>query len=343
MAEAPITDWESTSNWSPEQPPSDDVAPSVPVPATTETPPATEPSPESTEPPETRDVHGRFQRGHRARSHAASPEDIPRISKLTSRAKAAEEERDRIKTELETLKRTPPAATPAGATEVRATETRREPAPPALEVPLTRAKPMEEQIGTTYKTYADFVEDLADWKSEQREARRDAERAVATMQAEFTARHTAYQGHRAVFVAAHPDYPALMTSVAHIGVPSVMSDAILRSDQPQEIEYWLASHPEDFHALAQEATTLPHTPEVARMVQRVLESKLTNGASALRPPSRELAGTTGSAAPRVTPSPRPPNPVRTGAQPPSEDVGPGDDHTFEDHEKRYLPKRRRRW
>ncbi len=347
MADAIIDDWISSSNYPPAegQPAADgSTVQTVPEPAATTEAPA-EPTPEV--PEQDRDSSGKFRHGHRARSHAASPEDIPRISKLTARAKTAEEERDRIKTELEALKAKPAPAQSAGippSSSRLPDRTAAEQAPPVAvvpQVPLTRAKPTEDQIGTTYNTYADFVEDLADWRYEQREARSKVEQATQTRLQHAETRFTAYQQQKPAFLAAHADYPTILAAVAHIGMPPVMMDAVLESDRPHEIEYWLGTHADEFASLAQEATGLPHTAQIAKMIQRVLESKLP-GAPALRSNSRDLAGSTGSAAPRgTTPAPRPPNPVRTGATPPAEDIGPGDDHSFEDHERLFGRRRRR--
>ena len=41
--------------------------------------------------------------------------------------------------------------------------------------PTERAKPIEDEVGTKYASYADFVEDLADWKSEQKISNFDAQ------------------------------------------------------------------------------------------------------------------------------------------------------------------------
>lgn len=43
-------------------------------------------------------------------------------------------------------------------------------APSAGTTPQTRPKPSEDEVGTKYATYGDYVEDLTEWKAEQREA-----------------------------------------------------------------------------------------------------------------------------------------------------------------------------
>lgn len=73
---------------------------------------------------------------------------------------AVEKERDELRKQLET--RASPAAEP-----------KKEPEPEKAVEP-TRPKPREDEIGAKYATYADFAEDLADWKYEQRDAARAA-------------------------------------------------------------------------------------------------------------------------------------------------------------------------
>lgn len=46
----------------------------------------------------------------------------------------------------------------------------RQPAAPREEPQYTRPKPTEDEIGSRYQSYPEFIEDLADWKLEQREA-----------------------------------------------------------------------------------------------------------------------------------------------------------------------------
>ncbi len=69
------------------------------------------------------------------------------------RAERAERERDEVKRNFEAL-RTQPKATVQTESTV-----------------ATRERPSEDQVGSKYPTYADFVEDLADWKAEQRETK----------------------------------------------------------------------------------------------------------------------------------------------------------------------------
>ena len=84
---------------------------------------------------------------------------------------------------------------------------------PTPQVQATRAKPVEDEVGAKYATYADFVEDLADWKAEQRLAamnfdarfdqRIEADRATR-------ARDDYYRGVFTRGRATFPDFDAVM-------------------------------------------------------------------------------------------------------------------------------------
>lgn len=80
-----------------------------------------------------------------------------------ARADAAERERDELKARLAQ----PPVAEP-----------QRQQAPQVAATAATRTKPVEDEIGTKYQTHSDFMEDLADWKVEQRLSAMDLDARV---------------------------------------------------------------------------------------------------------------------------------------------------------------------
>jgi len=289
-----------------------------------------------------RDEQGRFQKTprHRARSQTASPADVPRIQELTAKLRAAEAERDALKAR--------PMPSPPPVREDRplapAPVAEREPSRPAVSpAPPTRPKPSEDEVGTKYAVYAELVEDLNDWKDEQREARVAAQKQLQTYQ-EWG---TAYQAKVADLRAKVPDYDTAIqtanqqTHGAGLVVPQVLLDAIISSDRGPEVEYWLAKNLADYHALIRDAWSVNQFSSIG-MVRRVLESKLPAlpaVASSQRSP-REAAGVTG-AAPTLTvvPAPRPPTPVRTGSLK-NGDEPPDDDQGLDAHEAHYYRRSR---
>ncbi len=92
---------------------------------------------------------------------AKEPKGRARFQELTSerdtykgQAESALERAERAERELSELKSKPQAQSQP--------VTEPEPAP------VVRARPSEDEVGAKYPTYADFVEDLADWKAEKR-------------------------------------------------------------------------------------------------------------------------------------------------------------------------------
>lgn len=100
------------------------------------------------------------------------------------------------------------------------------------EIPSTRTKPTEDQVGTKYQTYSDFVEDLADWKAEQREARLlstlDA-RAKTSIEVERASRNRMDYVNTKVFPAgkaAYQDFDAVLNANT-TPTPHIVHEAIL--------------------------------------------------------------------------------------------------------------------
>jgi hypothetical protein len=82
-----------------------------------------------------------------------------KIDAQTAKQRQAERERDEYRTRLEALERAQPK--------------REEPA--KAEPQYTRAKPTEAEIGSKYADYPAYIEDLTDWKLEQRDAQQAAQ------------------------------------------------------------------------------------------------------------------------------------------------------------------------
>lgn len=79
---------------------------------------------------------------------------------------AAERERDELRRQLEDARKPVERVAPELAVAPRQ-------GAPVGKAPETRSKPTEDDVGTKYQSYSEFVEDLADWKAEQRLAQLD--------------------------------------------------------------------------------------------------------------------------------------------------------------------------
>ncbi len=168
--------------------------------------PTTEPA-EPAAPPVPRNPDGTFTKPPRGRQ---------RIDALTGereaekrRADAAERERDTLRQELETARRAQPASPVVSA-----------PVAPVAEPPKpTRTKPSEDEVGTKYQSYGEFVEDLADWKAEQRLAALDLDASIRkSIEADRASRsqQDAISQLRARAVQVYPDFNAVLAAATFL-------------------------------------------------------------------------------------------------------------------------------
>src|SRR5437867_4433559 len=263
-----------------------------------------------------RDEKGRFlpkpKSRHRAASAIATPVSVPRIQQLTARLRAAEAERDALK---------------ARTSESVAPIPRAVPPPPVAATP----KPTPDQ----FTDYSEYVEALSDWKTDQKIAaweakRQEAEQARAAeldrqrLTKSWTERVTAAK-------AKYPDFQEVaLESDTAIPQGSLIDAWILEDETGADVLYYLQQHPDEVQTILNQSV-LQQAKSLALLAQRF------NGS-----PSRTAAAATGSApAPSSTPTPRPPNPVRTGPlrtgdEPPDEEIA-----SLADHEKWYAMRRRR--
>lgn len=110
----------------------------------------------------------------------------------------------------------------------------------------SRPKPTEnDDKYKTGATYADFVEDLADWKAEQRELklRRDLDaQSTQRIEADRASRTRMDYVNGTVFPAgraAYPDFDAVLNGNT-TPTPAIVHEAILRMEHPEHVLYTLA-------------------------------------------------------------------------------------------------------
>lgn len=283
----------------------------------------------------------------RARSNEASPEDVPTIRALTAKVKALEEgsgiaratgESERVyrlRVRAELAERSTRPVNPA--TRVSS------PQAPAVfsQVPAvqaTRLKPSEDEIGTRFATYAEFVEDLADWRFEQREAtaqqaaqqsalNQQQQEFQVSAQREWQTDHASYGQKLETFIAAHPDFTEKFKAWPS-DIPWAAYAALVKHDNGPAIVYHLLQHPDQLAEMLFLLDGKPATDTNVAHATRWLSSRM-------------QAVTTGSATP--TPplklAPRPPNPVRTGPMK-TDDELPSESSSLAEHEKAFGRTRR---
>ena len=165
-------------------------------------------------------------------------------------------------------------------------------------------RPSEDEVGTTYQTYADYVEAVADWKVEQRFKAQQQQAQQTEAERAHHSQRTAHHERVAAWRAGNPTQAAEfdeLTKTPSPDLPPAMVSAILDSQQGPALLHFLASHPEECLQLMAEAKDLP--PSAAPWVRRALESKVSAPAAPSGP------------APAVTRSPVPAPIQPVGASP----------------------------
>ncbi len=219
---------------------------------------------------------------------------------------------DQLTAERETEKRRADAAE-ARAKELEAKLTAPVPQPVAVVEPpnapvvAERAKPQESEVGTKYPSYADFVEDLSDWKSEQKIAALRTEldaRTGARIEAVQASRTRSDYVNTKVFPAGrtvYPDFDAVLQSALERKqmVPFAAQEAILKLPNPEHAIYALAKD----------------DAKVADIV-KVIHDPVMLGIAISQLMPRESVASPASTAPvvRTTNAPAPPQPVGAGTR-----------------------------
>jgi hypothetical protein len=277
-----------------------------------ETPPAEPDVPESGT-PETadRDEKGRFLKSktrHTAPKDIANREDVPRIHALSAQLRQARAELERLRTQsAPTVPRDIPTAPAVQAT----------------------PKPTSDQ----FQDYGEYIEALTDWKTDQKLTAAETKRAEAerqrTAQAEQQRLQSSWSERVTAAKTKYPDFEdvALLTETA-IPQGSLIDGWILEHKAGADVLYHLQKNPDQLHDLLA-------LPLFEQAEQLALLSQRMNGST-----RTQTVATGSAAAPVSTPAPRPPNPVRTGPIR-SSDEPPGDDASLADHERFYVPRRRR--
>lgn len=275
---------------------------------------------------------------HRAKSQQAGPGDVGRINELTRKLREAEAEVTTWKTKATSSVSSPVREDrpPASASHAPATVDSGTPRQAAAQPNATRPKPSEDEVGTKYAIYGDYVEDLAEWKAEQRDAAREAKQAEEhqRQQHEQTQRqwhdtHKTYYDRVTAFEQQHPDFTVTVNQ--HVNgstLPPSVYRAIIQHDNGPALVYHLAQHPDHLIEMQMLFDGKPPSDTYVALATQWLSS-------------RAQAVVTGSAAstPPIKLAARPPNPVRAGAAQTSDEL-PGEDGSLAQHEHAFGKRRR---
>ena len=119
----------------------------------------------------------------------------------------------------------------------------------------------------TFQSYDEYVEALAEWKTDQRVSesfkRRDAERSQAAQDRAADAREQAWQARQIEFRKSNPDYDSAFSSLAG-KLPNHVVETIGDSDFGPHVVYHLAKHPETVRRI-NELSPLAAAREIGRI------------------------------------------------------------------------------
>jgi hypothetical protein len=224
--------------------------------------PAETPESEPATPPpaiaQDREPDGTFKKGGKKDPQSRIAHVTWEREEARRQAAAEKAQREQLEARLQELERAKPSP---------------EPAKPAA----ADGRPSEDEVGTKYATYADFVDALADWKYDQRMQKFQAEQQQATERQNYQKDADAHGARMAEWRKTNAqqaqEFDSLMA--ASNGGPQLspsMVSAILASERGPAMLHYLAAHPEECLRLIRESSDLPVS--AAPWVRTVLETKV---------------------------------------------------------------------
>jgi len=133
------------------------------------------------------------------------------------------------------------------AREAERSQRQQDPPTPPAQPEYSRPKPVATEIGAKYPDYESFVEDLSDWKSEQREIKLKQEFQTA-LETRIEAERSSVKQREASQSTldrgrtAYPDFDAVVSSCT-VQFPEAMLQAIAKMPNAEHIEYMLGKDP----------------------------------------------------------------------------------------------------
>jgi hypothetical protein len=161
---------------------------------------------------------------------------------------------------------------------------------PAAEVkPDAKARPKAED----FEKHEDYVEALADWKVEERLAKKEQETKQRAIETEQKTKLGTFLEKRESFAKDHDDFFERMADIQNIPMSITVNESLLESENGPELLYELASDPENYKRIC----SLPAI-QAAREIGK-FEAKLQKA----QEPKAEI---------KTTKAPKPPQPVNSG-------------------------------
>jgi hypothetical protein len=234
------------------------------------------------------------------------PDAEARIRELTEENRQLKEEREKVKPAAEQPK----------------------PAQQAREHALTRPKPTSDAKGSDgnpkYATYEEYVEDLTDWKAEQREAMQQRDQAEKASMAEIAKQ---LESARTLYGKEEADkviYPTNKAISEDQAIPVGVKEILGESEVFPHILFTIGSDPDELAAFIQMAKTKPgKAMRYIAKVESLIEDELA-GKTAAEPAAAATIQTGKDADGKFTSAEKPQAPAKRGPEstpPPPLEVG----------------------
>ncbi len=200
---------------------------------------------------------------------------------------------------------------------LKALETRQSPPEPVQRpsepiqrpaAPAARAKPLEAEVGVKYPTYADFVEDLSDWKAEQRISQLDFDARIRqSIEADRASRSLAdrWQQTTASARQVYADFDAVVSTGPGANIP-LASDPKVADERVM----MLVNTPGGEHVIYQLAKNAAETQRLSRLSDRDFGFAVAR----LLPAEASVASPASTGLPRAVVAPPPYQPVGAGGK-----------------------------
>lgn len=171
-------------------------------------------------------------------------------------------------------------------------ETRPAPTPPPQPVPAAgRGRPSEDEVGTTYATYADYVDAVAEWKLEQWQSKQNFQEQIQQqLQAHLETQrmHDALSRHVSTVAESgrtrFADFDTVVNAL-DVKFSPMHQEAILRAPDSAAVQYALGKNPELARQIAAIDNPFVLGLEFAKLTQSSAAVARPDSASTARPSS----------------------------------------------------------
>jgi len=194
-----------------------------------------------------------------------------------------------------------------------------EPAPSRHEAPQTAGEPQFDQFADQPDPYTAYLQAWTRWDRSQAIAQARSEWETQQVQQQ---RGQTFAQRLTTGKAQYPDFDSVLQNADTLGlqVSAVMQEAIADSPHAADLVYFLATHPEECHQLAEESQQTPVA--AAAVMRRLLESQLALRAVPSNGSGAAARATLSTAKPPVTP---------VGSSPVVSDEPPGEGASAAEH------------